>query len=43
MELGAFVDYCDQWSKVHNNDDGTGNPQESKRLATQADWDAFMG
>ena len=44
MELGAFVDYCDAWSKVHETEeDGEGKKKPTKRKATQADWNALMG
>jgi hypothetical protein len=46
MELGQIVDYVVEWNEVHSDEtdgDSKKKPKETKRKATQADWDAFLG
>ena len=48
MELGQIVDYCIEWNKIHeeqenNSSDNEQAEQETRRKATQADWDALFG
>lgn len=45
MELGQLVDYVVEWNNIHSEEvEGGGNKKkDTKRKATQADWDAFFG
>jgi len=49
MELGQLVDYVIEWNNVHYEETGgdgsakQGKENETKRKATQSDWDAFFG
>lgn len=46
MELGQLVDYVIEWNNIHSEEvEGGEKPKEkdTKRKATQADWDAFFG
>ena len=45
MELGQLVDYIIEWNNVHCEETGgeKEKPKETKRKATQADWNAFFG
>ena len=46
MELGQLVDYVVEWNNVHSEEvEGYDNKKtkDTKRKATQADWDAFFG
>ena len=37
MTLGAWIDYIIEWNNIHDPKD----KEESDRVATQADFDAF--
>jgi len=41
MEIGQIVDYCIEYNKV--NEIGESKPKDTRRAATQADWDSFWG
>lgn len=48
MELGQLVDYVIEWNNVHSEEGEGGGAKpkkekDTKRKATQADWDAFFG
>ena len=46
MELGQLVDYVIEWNNMHSEEiDGGGKKKanDTRRKATQADWDAFFG
>lgn len=48
MELGQIVDYVVEWNNIHSDEtdgdsDSKKKPKDTKRKATQADWDAFLG
>jgi len=45
MELGQLVDYVTEYNRMHDYEP-SGSKKENKpkrRMATQADWDAFWG
>ncbi len=45
MELGQLVDYVTEYNRMHDYET-SGSKKEDKpkrRMATQADWDAFWG
>lgn len=41
MDLGALIDYCQEWNEAHEI--GEANKKPKARKATQADWDRFFG
>ena len=45
MELGQLVDYVVEWNNAHSEETGGTKKKEkdTRRKATQADWDAFFG
>ena len=45
MELSQLVDYIIEWNNVHSEEvgDEKEKPKDTRRQATQADWDAFFG
>lgn len=45
MELGQIVDYCIEYNEIHAPEKGEGSKEkkETRRAATQADWDALLG
>lgn len=44
MDLGAILDYCQEWNEAHGIKADDGKKKEPKvRDATQADIDAFLG
>jgi len=51
MEIGQIIDYVEEYNRMHKLSDRSGsgrNKQKEKepdtrRAATQADWDAFLG
>lgn len=47
MEMGQIVDFVIEYNRMHGEDGGPkGAKKENKpkrRMATQADWDAFLG
>lgn len=46
MELGQLVDYVTEYNHMHDYEESGTKPEKSKpkrRMATQADWDAFLG
>ena len=38
MTLGAWIDYIIEWNNIHRD---PSNKEESDRMATQSDFDAF--
>lgn len=44
MEIGQIVDYVEEYNRMHGDSSGTKKEKEdTRRVATQADWDAFLG
>jgi hypothetical protein len=46
MELGHLVDYVTEYNRMHGYKEPGTKPEKEKpkrRMATQADWDAFLG
>lgn len=51
MEIGQIIDYVEEYNRMHQMNDRSAsgkNKQKEKepdtrRAATQADWDAFLG
>lgn len=45
MEIGQIVDYVEEYNRMHDNSSGKKKEKEedTRRVATQADWDAFLG
>lgn len=51
MEIGQIIDYVEEYNRMHrlNKRDGSGKNKkkekepDTRREATQADWDAFLG
>lgn len=52
MEIGQIIDYVEEYNRMHklNERSGSGKNKNKKekepdtrREATQADWDAFLG
>lgn len=46
MELGHLVDYVTEYNHMHGYKEPGTKPEKEKpkrRMATQADWDAFLG
>lgn len=42
MDIGALVDYCIEYNQTHGVSEG-GKEKDTRRMATQGDWDAFFG
>lgn len=44
MDLGAILDFCNEWNDIHGIKEDDGEKKKPKvRDATQADIDAFLG
>ena len=47
MEIGQIVDYVEEYNRIHDPDRNKKKGKEDepveRRVATQADWDAFFG
>lgn len=42
MEIGHVVDFIMEYNKRHESEEDRGKKEQShRRMATQADWDAF--
>lgn len=42
MDIGQIVDYCIEFNEAHEIKDEK-QKADTRRAATQADWDAFFG
>lgn len=47
MELGHLIDFVEEYNKIHDvgdsEKDTKNEEKDTKRPATQADWDALLG
>lgn len=48
MEIGQIIDYVEEYNKMHTAKNGKKPDKQSKeadtrRAATQSDWDALLG
>lgn len=43
MDLGAILDFCAEWNKIHDIKEDGGKKKPKVRDATQEDIDAFLG
>lgn len=46
MELGQIVDYIEEYNRIHDTSGKEPNgkhKEETRREATQADWNALLG
>lgn len=43
MEIGQLVDYFKEWNAMHKIGGEEKDKKQTRRKATQADWDAFLG
>lgn len=43
MELGQVIDFIIEYNEVHEVGDKKEKKKPTRRKATQADWDAFLG
>lgn len=41
MDIGQIVDYCIEFNEAHETKDD--KRKDTRRSATQADWNAFFG
>lgn len=46
MEIGHVIDYVAKWNEIHEpieNEKGSKKKKTTRRRASQADWNAFLG